>query len=590
MSQLNRIWTAEGLVTPLHDALIYKNTKGRADSSWDIWWYLRYSTVDFMRFGHWIPGISSRRSQCWPKDFVSQKLVQYQADVWKYFPSLWCKVVVSNTFSLIGWCRMTFHLDPKDSSTPRHRRLVRWRSSMAKDLLKDLWAIRLSRQKTSNNARHECHYEAQTRYVCWQIQKLFAFSRCTIYHQSVLQAVFKRVLSCALLHLPVELLALEELVVATAVQELSLSTFDGLLGLGLPGIAHVQQDLWNISKNTMQMVTGYHMVSYSIIWSDHMTMGLKALPRQDFLQSLMKAGYGNGHLCFSFSFSSQHRVCHLWAFDGLQNVIRLHSEAQMEWDPNRRDITNPEIWKNQCSQGTESFALFGPCSDVLRPGSKTELFWAAAGLQWNSGRAEEETGLPTKSAARLWVQWVSQCTCFPLSDLVIFGKPPQASAEAFLCHAVRSVPQILGASWHILTSVERGWWLVSVTISSNGTRVWQAWGKWLWVEYFGQTQMLMIFDNGDDNMTMVATTLVVVAVMFCKVTVYSTRAVIVICRVEKTWNDTHQITTCWRLCRASLNYLPLMGVSLWSLSLFFAAVASQQSYNFLNVRDLTSFR
>ena len=34
----------------------------------------------------------------------------------------------------------------------------------------------------------------------------------------------------------------QELVVATAVQELSLSTFDGLLGLGLPGIAHVQQD------------------------------------------------------------------------------------------------------------------------------------------------------------------------------------------------------------------------------------------------------------------------------------------------------------------------------------------------------------
>lgn len=46
--------------------------------------------------------------------------------------------------------------------------------------------------------------------------------------------------------------------------------------------------------------------------------------------------------------------------------------------------------------------------------------------------------------------------------------------------------------------------------------------------------MLMIFDNGDDNMTMVATTLVVVAVMFCKVTVYSITAVIVICRVEKT--------------------------------------------------------
>ena len=253
----------------------------------------------------------------------------------------------------------------------------------------------------------------------------------------------------------------------------------------------------------------------------------------------MKAGYGNGHLCFSFSFSSQHRVCHLWAFDGLQDVIRLHSEAQMEWDANRRDSTNSQIWKIQCSQGTESFALFGPCSDVLRPGSKTELLWAAAGMQWNSGRAEEETGLPTKSAARLWVQWVSQwsqCTCFRLSDLVIFGKP-QASAEAFLCHAVRSVPQILGASWHILTSVERGWWLVSVTISSNGTRVWQAWGKKLWVEYFGQTQMLMIFDNGDDNMTMVGTTLVVVAVMFCKVTVYSTTAVIVICWVEKTWND-----------------------------------------------------
>ena len=235
--------------------------KRKADSSWDIWWYLRYSTVvDFMRFGHWIPGISSRRSQCWPKDFVSQKLVQYQADVWKYFPSLWCKVAVSNTFSLIGWCRMTFHLDPKDSSILRHRRLVRWRSSMAKDLLKDLWAIRLSRRKMSNDARHECHYEAQTRYVCWQIQKPFAFSRCTIYHQSVLQAVFERVLSCALLHLPMELLALEELVVATAVQELSLSTFDGLLGLGLPGIAHVQQDPWDISKNTMQRVTGYHMV------------------------------------------------------------------------------------------------------------------------------------------------------------------------------------------------------------------------------------------------------------------------------------------------------------------------------------------
>ena len=47
----------------------------------------------------------------------------------------------------------------------------------------------------------------------------------------------------------------------------------------------------------------------------------------------------------------------------------------------------------------------------------------------------------------------------------------------------------------------------------------------------------MVFDNGDDNMTMVAITLVVVAVMFCKVTVYSTTAVIVICRVEKTWSD-----------------------------------------------------
>ena len=168
-----------------------------------------------------------------------------------------------------------------------------------------------------------------------------------------------------------------------------------------------------------QGIISYYKVSYGrITWP----WDLKALPRQDFLQSLMKAGYGNGHLCFSFSFSSQHRVCHLWAFDGLQDVIRLHSEAQMEWDANRRDSTNSQIWKNQCSQGTESFALFGPCSDVLRPGSKTELFWAAAGMQWNSGRAEEETGLPTKSAARLWVQWVSQCTSFPLSDLVIFWK------------------------------------------------------------------------------------------------------------------------------------------------------------------------
>ena len=389
MSQLNRIWTAEGLVTPLHDALIYKNTKGRADSSWDIWWYLRYSTVDFMRFGHWIPGISSRRSQCWPKDFVSQKLVQYQADVWKYFPSLWCKVVVSNTFSLIGWCRMTFHLDPKDSSTPRHRRLVRWRSSMAKDLLKDLWAIRLSRQKTSNNARHECHYEAQTRYVCWQIQKLFAFSRCTIYHQSVLQAVFKRVLSCALLHLPVELLALEELVVATAVQELSLSTFDGLLGLGLPGIAHVQQDLWNISKNTMQMVTGYHMVSYSIIWSDHMTMGLKSLASAGFstitdesrirqwspLLFLLVFISASCLPPLSLRWSSKCHKAAQWGTDGMRSEQKRHHKS--------RNLKKPMQPGNR---------IFCPLWTLLRCAATGIQDWIILGRSWTAMKLRSSWG------------------------------------------------------------------------------------------------------------------------------------------------------------------------------------------------------
>ena len=62
-----------------------------------------------------------------------------------------------------------------------------------------------------------------------------------------------------------------------------------------------------------------------------------------------------------------------------------------------------------------------------------------------------------------------------IHDSAIFEKKKHfstASAEALLCHTVRSVPQI-GTSWHILV-VARGWWLVSVTISSNGTRVWQA--------------------------------------------------------------------------------------------------------------------
>ena len=42
---------------------------------------------------------------------------------------------------------------------------------------------------------------------------------------------------------PEPLCVQQELLVATTVKDLSLSTFDGLLGLGLPGISHVRQDL-----------------------------------------------------------------------------------------------------------------------------------------------------------------------------------------------------------------------------------------------------------------------------------------------------------------------------------------------------------
>ncbi|CAK8986955.1 unnamed protein product [Durusdinium trenchii] len=104
-----------------------------------------------------------------------------------------------------------------------------------------------------------------------------------------------------LLTQPQPLCVNQEFLVASSVQDLDLSTFDGLLGLGLPGLSHV---------------------------------------RQDFLQSLVKAGFGNGHLCFSFS---------------------LKREADA------------------------SFAVFGPCSEILR-------------------RAAEETGLPPGRAPHFWVQ------------------------------------------------------------------------------------------------------------------------------------------------------------------------------------------
>ena len=35
----------------------------------------------------------------------------------------------------------------------------------------------------------------------------------------------------------------QEFLVATSVKDLDLGTFDGLLGLGLPGLSHVQQDI-----------------------------------------------------------------------------------------------------------------------------------------------------------------------------------------------------------------------------------------------------------------------------------------------------------------------------------------------------------
>eukprot|EP00435_Cladocopium_sp_Y103_P000251 s2146_g1.t1 len=121
-----------------------------------------------------------------------------------------------------------------------------------------------------------------------------------IYGQGSVQGILGSDESCVLAE-PEPLCVRQELLVATTVKDLSLGTFDGLLGLGLAGISHA---------------------------------------RQDFLQSLMKAGYGNGHLCFSFS---------------------LHGEE------------------------AESFAIFGTCSEVLR-------------------QASEETGLPQQAAAHLWVQ------------------------------------------------------------------------------------------------------------------------------------------------------------------------------------------
>lgn len=121
-----------------------------------------------------------------------------------------------------------------------------------------------------------------------------------IYGQGLVQGILVSDESCVLAE-PEPLCVRQELLVATTVKDLSLGTFDGLLGLGLPGISHA---------------------------------------RQDFLQSLMKAGYGNGHLCFSFSLRGE--------------------EA-------------------------ESFALFGTCSEVLR-------------------QASEETGFPQQAAAHLWVQ------------------------------------------------------------------------------------------------------------------------------------------------------------------------------------------
>ncbi|CAE7932643.1 PAG2, partial [Symbiodinium sp. KB8] len=58
----------------------------------------------------------------------------------------------------------------------------------------------------------------------------------------------------------------QEFLVASEVKDISLTTFDGILGLGLPGISHAHQD---------------------------------------FLQNLAKTGFGGGELCFSFELKEQ---------------------------------------------------------------------------------------------------------------------------------------------------------------------------------------------------------------------------------------------------------------------------------------------
>ncbi|CAE7716813.1 PGA [Symbiodinium sp. CCMP2592] len=58
----------------------------------------------------------------------------------------------------------------------------------------------------------------------------------------------------------------QELLVASEVKDISLTTFDGILGLGLPGISHAHQD---------------------------------------FLQNLAKTGFGGGELCFSFELKEE---------------------------------------------------------------------------------------------------------------------------------------------------------------------------------------------------------------------------------------------------------------------------------------------
>ncbi len=163
-------------------------------------------------------------------------------------------------------------------------------------------------------------------------------------------------------------------------------------------------------------------------------------------------------------------VCHHCAFDGVQVVIRLHSEAQMEWDAKRQHkSTNPQIhigiWKINAVREQNLSPSLGPAQMYCDrdPRLNYALFWAAwVGMQWNSGRAEEETGLPTKSAARLWVQWVPQCTCFPLSDSW-FGDFRKKKTFLYRFSWGITLPhsQVCSSDWHILAYLGGGQRLVA---------------------------------------------------------------------------------------------------------------------------------